>query len=145
MSNTTNDEKVPSTDIVTPKSPLEFSWTFWYLKPDKRISWEKSLIRLIDVGFVEDFWATFNHLAVPSRLASGKINSDYYFFKKDSKTLPMMTFIIFVFVYILVRPMWGTDNCLMFFFFFYLFVYLNRGCRECEWWPLGSNMWKSRE
>jgi hypothetical protein len=69
-------------DTVNPKSPLEFTWTFWYIKPDKRSSWEHSLINLIDIGFVEDFWATFNHLAPPSRLAQNKTNSDYYFFKK---------------------------------------------------------------
>ena len=82
MTDTTDVEKQASSETINPKSPLEFSWTFWYLKPDKRISWEKSLIKLIDIGFVEDFWATFNHLAVPSRLAAGKINSDYYFFQK---------------------------------------------------------------
>jgi hypothetical protein len=87
MTDTSNDDKQTSIDTVTPKSPLEFAWTFWYLKPDKRISWEKSLIKLIDIGFVEDFWATFNHLALPSRLASAKINSDYYFFKKGSKII----------------------------------------------------------
>jgi hypothetical protein len=69
-------------DTVNPKSPLEFTWTFWYIKPDKRLSWEQSLINLIDIGFVEDFWATFNHLASPSRLSQNKSNSDYYFFKK---------------------------------------------------------------
>ena len=82
----TDENQAASSDTVTPKSPLEFSWTFWYLKPDKRVSWEKSLIKLIDVSFVEDFWATFNHLALPSRLAGARINSDYYFFKKGGKT-----------------------------------------------------------
>ena len=72
-------------DTINPKSPLEFTWTFWYIKPDKRLSWEQSLINLIDVSFVEDFWATFNHLAPPSRLAQSKSNSDYYFFKKGGK------------------------------------------------------------
>lgn len=71
-----------TTESISPKSPLEFTWTFWYIKPEKRLSWEQSLINLIDIGFVEDFWATFNHLASPSRLAQGKTNSDYYFFKK---------------------------------------------------------------
>lgn len=74
-------------ETITPKSPLEFSWTFWYIKPEKRLSWEQSLINLIDVSFVEDFWATFNHLASPSRLAQSKINSDYYFFKKGGTFL----------------------------------------------------------
>lgn len=74
-----------SSDQSSPKSPLEFTWTFWYIKPDKHTAWEKSLIKLIDLSFVEDFWATFNHLALPSRLAGAKINSDYYFFRKGSK------------------------------------------------------------
>ncbi|CAF4763257.1 unnamed protein product, partial [Rotaria sp. Silwood1] len=76
-----NNERASVIEKSNPKSPLEFSWTFWYLKPDKRIIWEKSLIKLIDIGFVEDFWATYNHLALPSRLATAKINSDYYFFR----------------------------------------------------------------
>ncbi|CAF1299550.1 unnamed protein product [Adineta ricciae] len=75
-------------DTINPKSPLEFTWTFWYIKPDKRSSWEQSLINLIDISFVEDFWATYNHLATPSRLSQSKSNSDYYFFKKG------------------IRPMW---------------------------------------
>jgi hypothetical protein len=78
----TNHETTNSSD---PKSPLEFVWTFWYIKPDKRLSWEQSLINLIDISFVEDFWATFNHLASPSKLAQAKTNSDYYFFKKGGK------------------------------------------------------------
>ncbi|CAF1117846.1 unnamed protein product [Rotaria sp. Silwood1] len=83
-----NNERASVVEKSNPKSPLEFSWTFWYLKPDKRIIWEKSLIKLIDIGFVEDFWATYNHLALPSRLATAKINSDYYFFRTG------------------IRPMW---------------------------------------
>ncbi len=107
MTDKANDDKQTSTDTVIPKSPLEFSWTFWYLKPDKRISWEKSLIKLIDIGFVEDFWATFNHLALPSRLANAKINSDYYFFKKSSKKISKNDLQKSFIFYILVRPMWG--------------------------------------
>jgi hypothetical protein len=79
------DETTNTIDKTTPKSPLQFSWTFWYIKPDKRVDWEKSLVKLIDLAFVEDFWATFNHLALPSRLSAAKINSDYYFFQKGSK------------------------------------------------------------
>ncbi len=74
-------------NTINPKSPLEFTWTFWYIKPDKHRSWEQSLINLIDISFVEDFWATFNHLASPSRLSQNKTNSDYYFFKKGGKKI----------------------------------------------------------
>jgi len=88
MTSTANNSGESAGDQITPKSPLEFSWTFWYLKPDKRTSWENSLIKLIDVAFVEDFWATFNHLATPAKLASTRSNSDYFFFKKG------------------IRPMW---------------------------------------
>lgn len=80
-----------TTESINPKSPLEFTWTFWYIKPDKRQSWEQSLVNLIDISFVEDFWATFNHLAAPSRLAQNKSNSDYYFFKRGS-TLRTLSF-----------------------------------------------------
>jgi len=91
-----------TTDNSTPpKSPLEFSWTFWYLRPNKSVSWEKSMIKLIDVSFVEDFWATFNHLALPSRLASNKINSDYYFFRKGSKIkIIILNTFIYLFLFI---------------------------------------------
>jgi len=75
-------------ETFNPKSPLENTWAFWYIKPDKRLTWEQSLINLIDISFVEDFWATYNHLASPSRLSQNKTNSDYYFFKKG------------------IRPMW---------------------------------------
>ena len=85
QSEKSDNQRKLSIDDVDSKSPLEFSWTFWYLKPDKRIAWEKSLVKLIDIGFVEDFWATYHHLALPSRLATAKNNSDYYFFKKGSK------------------------------------------------------------
>jgi hypothetical protein len=90
---TNQREKIATgtTDAITPKSPLEFTWTFWYIKPDKRLSWEQSLINLIDIAFVEDFWATFNHLAAPSRLSQSKTNSDYYFFKKGSKNIYIRT------------------------------------------------------
>lgn len=74
-----------SSDEIQPKSPLQYTWTYWYLKPEKNVDWERSLIRLIDVGFVEDFWATFNHLAQPSALSKNKINCDYHFFRKGSK------------------------------------------------------------
>ena len=86
MTSTAANTRESSNDTIVPKSPLECSWTFWYLKPDKRTSWEQSLIKLIDVGFVEDFWATFNHLATPAKLASMRTNSDYFFFKKGSKS-----------------------------------------------------------
>lgn len=74
-----------SSEQIQPKSPLEFTWTFWYIKPEKRVDWEKSLVKLIDVAFVEDFWATYNHLALPSKLSAAKINSDYYFFRRGSE------------------------------------------------------------
>ncbi|UJR09538.1 hypothetical protein I4U23_013775 [Adineta vaga] len=88
MTSTATNARESANDTINPKSPLECSWTFWYLKPDKRTSWEQSLIKLIDVGFVEDFWATFNHLATPAKLASMRTNSDYFFFKQG------------------IRPMW---------------------------------------
>lgn len=93
ITNQREKSKNDAIDTINPKSPLEFTWTFWYIKPDKRLSWEQSLINLIDISFVEDFWATFNHLAAPSRLSQNKTNSDYYFFKKG------------------VRPMWGNYTC----------------------------------
>jgi hypothetical protein len=119
---TTKNETI---DTISPKSPLEFTWSFWYIKPDKRLSWEQSLINLIDVSFVEDFWATFNHLASPSRLSQNKTNSDYYFFKKGGKNRILIILINLLFFLILVRPMWGKYS-FIFFFDFFKFL-LNRG------------------
>ncbi|CAF0813596.1 unnamed protein product [Didymodactylos carnosus] len=88
MTSTNNSQKEEKEHEINPKSPLEYPWSFWYIKPDKRSSWEDSLIRIMDVKHVEDFWATYNHLQIPSKLARDKSNCDYYFFKTG------------------IRPMW---------------------------------------
>jgi Eukaryotic initiation factor 4E len=67
-------------DTINPKTPLKFAWIFCYIKPDEHLSWQDKLVDLIDIGFVEDFWATFNKYASPSRLSQNESNSDYDFF-----------------------------------------------------------------
>lgn len=82
-----SEKTIDSSDQLQTKSPLQFIWTYWYLKQEKNADWEQSLVKLIDLGFVEDFWATYNHLAAPSRISSQKVNSDYYLFRKGSKLI----------------------------------------------------------
>lgn len=61
------------------KHPLESSWTLWYFKNDKSVDWEDNLVQVNTFGTVEDFWATMNHIAMPSNL---RLGCDYMLFKE---------------------------------------------------------------
>ena len=46
------------------KHPLQNSWTFWYKQPQsgkggggKQDSWSKTLVEIVKIETVEDFWA----------------------------------------------------------------------------------------
>lgn len=58
--------------------PLEQQWSFWYLKNQQGKDWQENLMKLATFGFVEEFWALFNHLRVASRLPP---SCDYMLFK----------------------------------------------------------------
>ncbi|CAF4644715.1 unnamed protein product [Rotaria sp. Silwood2] len=58
--------------------PLENQWSFWYLKNQQGKNWQDNLMKLATFGYVEEFWALFNHLRVASRLPP---SCDYMLFK----------------------------------------------------------------
>lgn len=58
--------------------PLECSWDLWYLSADKQKEWDERLTRLMTFQTVEDFWALYHHVQLPSKLPVG---SDYMLFK----------------------------------------------------------------
>ncbi|CAF2103724.1 unnamed protein product [Rotaria magnacalcarata] len=58
--------------------PLESQWSFWYLKNQQGKDWQDNLMKLATFGYVEEFWALFNHLRVASRLPP---SCDYMLFK----------------------------------------------------------------
>lgn len=58
--------------------PLESSWDLWYLSADKNKEWDDRLTRLMTFRTVEDFWALYHHVQLPSKLPVG---SDYMLFK----------------------------------------------------------------
>jgi translation initiation factor 4E len=58
--------------------PLEHQWSFWYLKNQQGKDWQENLMKLATFGYVEEFWALFNHLRVASRLPP---SCDYMLFK----------------------------------------------------------------
>jgi len=60
--------------------PLEHQWSFWYLKNQQGKDWQENLMKLASFGFVEEFWALFNHLRVASRLPP---SCDYMLFKSS--------------------------------------------------------------
>jgi len=73
----TDDNFLPPEKII--KHPLQNAWTLWFFRNDKSSSWEDNQRAIITVTTVEDFWALYNHIEVPSRLPLG---SDYSLFKE---------------------------------------------------------------
>jgi translation initiation factor 4E len=60
------------------RHPLQDSWSLWYLNCDKTKNWDDRLIKLMTFDTVEDFWACYHHVQLPSKLPVG---SDYMLFK----------------------------------------------------------------
>jgi len=64
--------------------PLEHQWSFWYLKNQPHPKdWQDNLMKIATFGYVEEFWALYNHLRVATRIPPG---CDYMLFK--SSVLP---------------------------------------------------------
>jgi len=61
------------------KHPLMYTWVLWYCKSEKGKQWEDCLKEVANFDTVEDFWALYNHIQLPSGLP---YLSDYYLFKK---------------------------------------------------------------
>uniref|UniRef100_U5EUM7 eIF-4F 25 kDa subunit n=1 Tax=Corethrella appendiculata TaxID=1370023 RepID=U5EUM7_9DIPT len=66
------------------KHPLQFTWTLWYLEPDRSKSWEETLNEVTSFSTVEDFWSLYNHIKLPSEV---KVGSDYSLFKQGIKPM----------------------------------------------------------
>ncbi|KAK5896728.1 hypothetical protein CesoFtcFv8_009858 [Champsocephalus esox] len=60
------------------KHPLQNKWALWFFKNDKSKTWQANLRLISKVDTVEDFWALYNHIQLPSDLMSG---CDYSLFK----------------------------------------------------------------
>jgi len=60
------------------RHPLDNSWDFWYLSADKTKEWDERMTKIMTFSTVEDFWAVYHHVALPSRL---HIGADYMVFK----------------------------------------------------------------
>jgi hypothetical protein len=68
------------------KFPLHDTWTFGYIRNDPSAKqWEDNIKEIIDVSYVEDFWAVATNMLTPSYLSN---LGDLTFFKKG------------------IRPMW---------------------------------------
>jgi len=61
------------------KHPLKNKWAMWYFKNDKSKDWKENQRVLLSFDTIEDFWALYNHLTLPSNLASG---CDFSMFKE---------------------------------------------------------------
>ncbi|KAK8776947.1 hypothetical protein V5799_029709 [Amblyomma americanum] len=66
------------------KHPLEHRWSLWYYRNDGNRSWEENLVEISSFDTVEDFWALYNHLELPSKIAQG---CDYSIFKYGIKPM----------------------------------------------------------
>ncbi|KAK8786018.1 hypothetical protein V5799_007619 [Amblyomma americanum] len=66
------------------KHPLQHRWSLWYHKNDRNRSWEENLLQISSFDTVEDFWALYNHMELPSKIAEG---CDYSVFKYGIKPM----------------------------------------------------------
>lgn len=60
------------------KHPLQNRWGLWFYKHDKTKMWQDNLRLITKFDTVEDFWALYNNIQLPSKLSSG---CDYSLFK----------------------------------------------------------------
>ena len=63
--------------------PLNSSWKLYTTRPEAR-NWDEKLVLLGEISTVQQFWAFYHHVKLPSHL---KQNSDYFFFRRSVKTL----------------------------------------------------------
>ncbi|CAF0903025.1 unnamed protein product, partial [Didymodactylos carnosus] len=61
---------------------LQYPWTHWFFQTSAKKSWAECLIPINQkpMTYVEDFWATINHLRPPSQLT---FECDYYLFRNN--------------------------------------------------------------
>jgi len=66
---------------------LKYSWTFWFDKPDLKISeenWDQFLIKIECCDTVEKFWSVFNNILLPSEFEPG-VNLHFFKSKIEPK------------------------------------------------------------
>ncbi|XP_068596489.1 eukaryotic translation initiation factor 4E-1A-like [Brachionichthys hirsutus] len=75
-----NFQEVISNVVISEvfKHPLQNKWALWFFKNDKSKTWQANLRLISKFDAVEDFWALYNHIQLPSNLMSG---CDYSLFK----------------------------------------------------------------
>ncbi|XP_050999237.1 eukaryotic translation initiation factor 4E type 1B [Acomys russatus] len=59
--------------------PLQYRWVLWFFKNDRSRAWQDNLQLVTKFNTVEDFWATYSHVKLASKLSSG---CDYAVFKE---------------------------------------------------------------
>jgi translation initiation factor 4E len=62
--------------------PLNDNWTFWVNNIDnpKATNWLDTIVKLISVNSIEQFWCMYNNIPLPSQLIAP---TDFYLFKND--------------------------------------------------------------
>ena len=63
------------------KHPLENAWTLWFFKEEKDKDWIECYKKVASFTTVEDFWALYNFIMPPSKLA---VKCEYSVFKVRS-------------------------------------------------------------
>jgi len=61
------------------KHPLENSWTLWFFKEEKDKDWIECYKKVASFDTVEDFWALYNFILPPTKLA---MKCEYSIFKE---------------------------------------------------------------
>ncbi|CAH6798533.1 Eif4e1b [Phodopus roborovskii] len=65
--------------VLTEQHPLQYRWVLWFFKNDRSRAWQDNLQLVTKFDTVEDFWATYSHIKLASKLSSG---CDYALFKE---------------------------------------------------------------
>ncbi|XP_069173289.1 eukaryotic translation initiation factor 4E1 isoform X2 [Procambarus clarkii] len=66
------------------KHPLKNTWTMWYYKVKSSNVWMECHTEIASFNTVEDFWAVYHHLNLPSEIERG---SGYSMFRKGIKPM----------------------------------------------------------
>jgi len=64
--------------ILRPRHKLQHSWTFWFFRNTRTLSWEQNQTKMATVETIEDFWMMINSLQPASQLPNG---CDYSVFR----------------------------------------------------------------
>ncbi|XP_063078640.1 eukaryotic translation initiation factor 4E-1B-like [Engraulis encrasicolus] len=80
----TNKQKTVLVKQPLAKHTLQTSWGLWFFKNDKRRTWQENLQLITNFHTVEDFWALYNSMQLPSKLSSG---CDYSVFRRGIKPM----------------------------------------------------------